>query len=129
MSLSPEPLFAYGTLRFPQVLQALLGRVPDHSTGTVAGWRTAALDGRVYPALVPAADATAHGLLLSGVTPEERERLDDFEGQAYELRPVPMTDGRYAWAYVWRDGEVLEEDWDAADFADQHLTAYAARLA
>jgi gamma-glutamylcyclotransferase (GGCT)/AIG2-like uncharacterized protein YtfP len=129
MSLSPEPLFVYGTLRFAQVLRAVLGRVPEGGPGTAAGWRTAALDGRVYPALVPAPDATAEGLLLTGVTPEERERLDEFEGEAYELRPLPMTDGRYAWAYVWRGGEVLEQDWDAEAFAARDLPAYLARLA
>ncbi|HET6636159.1 MAG TPA: gamma-glutamylcyclotransferase family protein [Streptomyces sp.] len=129
MSLSPEPLFVYGTLRFPQVLQALLGRVPDSRAGTAAGWRTAALAGRVYPGLVPAADATAEGLLLTGVSPGERERLDEFEGAAYALRPLPMTDGGYAWAYVWQGDEVLDEDWDAEVFAAEHLAGYAARLA
>lgn len=129
MSLSPEPLFVYGTLRFPQVLEALLGRVPESRPGAAAGWRTAALAGRVYPGLVQAADATAAGLLLTGVTPEERERLDEFEGPGYALRPVPTTDGGHAWAYVWRGGDVLEEDWDAEEFAAHHLAAYAARLA
>ena len=37
-TLPPDPgaLFAYGTLRFPEVLRELLGRVPELTEGTVA---------------------------------------------------------------------------------------------
>ena len=42
----PAALFAYGTLRFPDVLTALLGRVPEQAPAAVDGWRVAALDGR-----------------------------------------------------------------------------------
>ena len=44
-TLPPDPgaLFAYGTLRFPEVLRELLGRVPELTEGTVADWRVAAL--------------------------------------------------------------------------------------
>ena len=46
LSVAPEALFVYGSLLIPEVLQALLGRVPDRTAG---GWRVAALAGRRYP--------------------------------------------------------------------------------
>ena len=47
-TLPPDPgaLFAYGTLRFPEVLRELLGRVPELAEGTLADWRVAALTDR-----------------------------------------------------------------------------------
>ncbi|AXK32582.1 gamma-glutamylcyclotransferase [Streptomyces armeniacus] len=123
-----EPLFVYGTLRFPQVLRALLGRVPENSAAAAAGWRAAALAGHVYPGLVPAPGATVEGLLLTGLSAGERDVLDAFEGPEYEPRPVELADGRRASAYVWRGGGVLDAGWDAAAFARRELAAYAAAL-
>ncbi len=123
-----DPLFVYGTLRFPEVLRALLGRVPTRTPAAVAGWRAAALEGRPYPGLVPAEGKTT-GLLLEDLTPAERRVLDAFEGDEYDRRRLPLTDGRHCRAYVWRAGRVLPGNWSAEDFAERHLTAYAARCA
>ena len=70
-TLPPDPgaLFAYGTLRFPEVLRELLGRVPELTEGTVADWRVAALTDRTYPGLIRAPGATAAGVLITGLTP------------------------------------------------------------
>ena len=54
MAGGPAALFAYGTLRFDEVLAVLLDRLPCRSTAAAAGWRVAALAGRVYPGLVRA---------------------------------------------------------------------------
>ncbi|HZG05951.1 MAG TPA: gamma-glutamylcyclotransferase family protein [Streptomyces sp.] len=128
LAAAPDPLFAYGTLRFPEVLRALLGRVPARTPAGVAGWRAAALEGRPYPGLVPAG-GTATGLLLTDLTPGEWRVLDAFEGEEYERRRLSLTDGRHCWAYVWTGGGVLPGDWSAGDFAERHLAAYAARCA
>lgn len=60
LDVAPVMLFAYGTLMFPEVLQVLLGRVPDVVSATVAGWRVARLPGRIYPVMV-AAEAMVRG--------------------------------------------------------------------
>lgn len=46
--------FVYGTLQFPEVLQALINRVPRSQPATVSGYRRYALRGQVFPATVPA---------------------------------------------------------------------------
>jgi gamma-glutamylcyclotransferase (GGCT)/AIG2-like uncharacterized protein YtfP len=123
-----EGLFVYGTLRFPDVLRALLGRVPDLTPVTARGWRVAGLLGRRYPGLVADPDGRAAGLLLTGLTADEQRILDAFEGDLYDLRRLPLDGGRHGWAYVWTaDAEVAAHDWDPEHFAEQHLSAYVGR--
>ncbi|WP_445548822.1 gamma-glutamylcyclotransferase, partial [Frankia sp. CiP1_Cm_nod2] len=51
--VGPSELFVYGTLCFPEVARALLGRLPCSRPAAAAGWRAAALPGRAYPGPVP----------------------------------------------------------------------------
>jgi gamma-glutamylcyclotransferase (GGCT)/AIG2-like uncharacterized protein YtfP len=119
-----DGLFVYGSLRFPEVLTTLLGRVPALAPAAVEGWRVAALRGRNYPGLAPG-DAVADGRLLTTLTLDEWRVLDAFEGTAYELRRLPLTNNGQAWAYVWNDlGEVTENDWSPESFESQHLPAF-----
>ncbi|MEO5873683.1 MAG: gamma-glutamylcyclotransferase family protein [Streptosporangiaceae bacterium] len=110
-----DGLFAYGTLRIPEVLEALLGRVPTLDPATAAGWRVAALPGLTYPGLVEAPDGTADGMLLRGLRSEEWRILHEYEEDLYDLRLVALDGGRRAWTYVWVD---------AADAHDWDLTAF-----
>jgi gamma-glutamylcyclotransferase (GGCT)/AIG2-like uncharacterized protein YtfP len=121
----PADLFAYGTLRFPDVLRALFGRVPGHTPAIAPGWRVAALDGRVYPVLVPGPGA-AGGVLISGLTAGEWRVIDAYEDEFYALERLTLVDGRHAWAYLTRDGTAaLPADWSPADFTTRHLDAFA----
>ncbi|WP_018638494.1 gamma-glutamylcyclotransferase family protein [Parafrankia elaeagni] len=122
-----EPvLFAYGTLRFAEVVEALLGRRPAMTSGAVRGWRAAALRGRSYPGLVPAAaDVHCPGTCLRGLTRAERELLDLFEGEPYEPRDLPLAGGGRAVAYLWRSPAEAEMwDWDIAVFEAEHLVGF-----
>jgi gamma-glutamylcyclotransferase (GGCT)/AIG2-like uncharacterized protein YtfP len=120
-------LFAYGTLQFAEVLTVLLGRVPQTEPAAVTGWRAAALAGRSYPGLV-AADGTTTGVVLAGLGRQDVEIIDDFESGPYELRPLTLSDGRVAWAYVWTDpAVVLPADWSSAEFADRTLAIFVRR--
>jgi gamma-glutamylcyclotransferase (GGCT)/AIG2-like uncharacterized protein YtfP len=121
-------LFVYGTLQFPEVLHALLGRIPDSSPIALEGWRAAALARRTYPGLVPAC-ATVPGTLLTGLTPEELQVLDEYESGPYDLRKLSLTDGRSAWSYVWTDATcVLPSDWSADEFAAEHLNGFVVQV-
>jgi gamma-glutamylcyclotransferase (GGCT)/AIG2-like uncharacterized protein YtfP len=121
---APGALFAYGTLRFPDVLVALLGRVPDHTPGIVEGWRVAALPGRSYPVLVPG-DGAAGGVLITGLTAEEWRVIDAYEDDFYHLRRLTLVDGRQGWAYLTEDRRIgLPADWSPNDFTSRHLAAF-----
>ncbi|MFC4062017.1 gamma-glutamylcyclotransferase family protein [Planomonospora corallina] len=124
-SAEERALFVYGTLMFPEVLRALLGRVPESAPAVAEGWRAARLPGQVYPVLVPAGEGTARGLLITGLTAAEWRVLDEYEGPMYELRPVELTDGRRGHAYVTVDpAAAAPDDWDAERFVAEHLDAY-----
>jgi gamma-glutamylcyclotransferase (GGCT)/AIG2-like uncharacterized protein YtfP len=121
-------LFVYGTLQFPDVLRALLGRIPDSSPVALNGWRAAALVRRTYPGLVPA-DATVPGTLLTGLTGEELQVLDEYESGPYDLRELSLTDGRAAWSYIWTDAtSVLASDWSPEEFAAKHLHGFVVQV-
>ena len=110
-------------------MRVLLGRVPAGVAASVAGWRVAALPGRVYPALV-SGEALAKGQLLTDLTPPEWRLLDAFEDDVYELRRLTLTDGRYGWAYVRaHHTDAAPHDWDIDTFERDHLTGYLKRCA
>ncbi|MEU8898084.1 gamma-glutamylcyclotransferase family protein [Nocardia sp. NPDC048505] len=117
-----DVLFVYGTLQFPEVLTALLGRCPDRTPARLPGWRVAALPGRVYPGLVPDPGGLAEGLLLSGLDRAEWDVLDGFEDDEYDLRTVDLA-GHPAWTYVWT-AAAEPALWYSADFAATHLAAF-----
>jgi gamma-glutamylcyclotransferase (GGCT)/AIG2-like uncharacterized protein YtfP len=118
-----DGLFVYGTLRFPEVLRVLLGRVPELEPAKAVGWRVKALPGVVYPGLVADPRAVADGLLMAGLSEEERRLLDAYEGEPYELRRLSLDGGRQGWAYLWR-GRTEPDDWDPARFAERDLPTY-----
>ena len=121
----PAALFAYGTLRFAEVLRALLDRVPALTPESAAGWRAAALTGRVYPGLVRGPGAVT-GVLIAGLTRAELHVIDEYESGPYELERLTLSDGRDGWTYAWTDhAVVLPHDWSPAEFADRHLAAFA----
>lgn len=129
--VEPVDLFAYGSLQFPEVMRVLLGRTPPGRPAQAAGWRVAALPGRVYPALVPAPSTDlAAGQLVTGLHPAEWRILDAFEDQLYDLSRLTLTDGRIAWAYVYSDGAgQTAGEWDMHAFERDHLADYLKRCA
>ncbi|MCX4094893.1 gamma-glutamylcyclotransferase family protein [Nocardia sp. alder85J] len=136
-----DELFAYGTLQFAPVLEALLGRVPPLRLGVTKGWRVAALPDRVYPGLIPDSERIAVGIVVAGLTRAEWEILDRFEDAEYDLRPIrlvrpaaapgthradPGSGAAVVAAYVWT-AAVTADDWYPEVFARQRLAEYAQR--
>lgn len=127
LSAAPEALFVYGSLLFPEVLQVLIGRVPESTPAAAQGWRAAALPGRPYPALVRA-EAITRGQLISDLGGPEWQIIDAFEDPVYELRRLDLTDSRNGWAYVCTsEDDVLPQDWDVKVFEVRDLPAYIER--
>ncbi|MFI6043731.1 gamma-glutamylcyclotransferase family protein [Nocardia sp. NPDC051321] len=122
-------LFVYGTLQFPEVLEILIGRVPQRTTAAAPGWRVAALPGRVYPGLVPEPNALAHGIVLAGLTSTEWAVLDAFEDDEYDLRPIDLArPAQRSWTYEWT-ATVAQDDWHPAHFVTDHLPHFVTHSA
>lgn len=128
--LKSTPLFTYGTLLFPEVLHALIGRVPQSQIANAVGWRVAALKNRTYPGLVAAHGEIANGRLLTGLSSDEWRLLDNFEDRNYKLRQITLLGGQNSLAYIWDDDtEVCSNTWDFQSFALTQLPTYVARCA
>lgn len=128
--VSRVPLFAYGTLQEPLVLIELIGRAPLKRSGTVGGWRTAALPGRSYPGLVRAAHGIVRGELMVDLSDEDLYILDAFEDPTYELCWLNVrTESGFqrGITYTW-PGEVLDRDWSMDGWLPE-LKAYVDRVA
>ncbi|CAM4007631.1 gamma-glutamylcyclotransferase family protein [Nocardiopsis rhodophaea] len=102
-----DALFSYGTLMFPEIRIALLGRTVRCRPAAVCGWRAAALKGRPYPGLVAAADATTEGVVILGLSGLDWKTIDRFEGPEYLCRLLDLAGGGTAWAYLWLDPSVV----------------------
>jgi hypothetical protein len=135
-------LFAYGTLRDPDVLEGVLGHiVPPNRLrpATARGYAVVFFPGRTYPAIRRDENATAAGTLIDNVSEAEWLCLDTFEGDVYRRTPIDIVvDGRpvTADAYLpaidigptppWR-----LEDWQArskAGFLSPAPTAASPRI-
>jgi hypothetical protein len=110
-------------------MRVLIGRVPQYVPATAPGWRVACLPERTYPALV-AADATALGMTVDGLTADDWRVIDAFEDALYDLKPLSLSDGRHGWAYVCPDAaKALATTWNPERFATEHLANYVDRCA
>jgi nudix-type nucleoside diphosphatase (YffH/AdpP family) len=89
-----EKLFLYGTLAHIPLLETVLGRsLKPGQTGVarLADHAVFWVQGAVYPFIEPRKGALAVGLLLSGLTADDRARLDYYEGGfEYDLHALQV---------------------------------------
>ena len=119
-------LLAYGTLFFPEVIEALLGRVPASSPCRAHDCRRYAILDRVYPQLALARGHTLddHVCLYSTLSAADWRVLDRFEDPRYDLVEV-LTDRGPAMAYASRADRMRRAGpWDPSAFEAEHLADY-----
>ncbi|KAI0447040.1 AIG2-like protein [Xylaria telfairii] len=96
----PRPVFIYGTLRaLPLLAWALTGDPSNISAvsklirpATIYGYARFSLKNCDYPAVIKhEPQSSVDGYLLTLETASQRKKLDDFEGEAYELGSVAVT--------------------------------------
>lgn len=122
---APAPLFVYGSLMFPEVMRALIGRDPERTPAAVRGWSVVAIPGRVYPGLVSDGDAEVTGHLLTDLTEREWRVLDAFESDFYDLLSITTQTRACAWVYALRDtGPEFSHPWNSAEFEQDSLERY-----
>lgn len=115
-----EPLFIFGTLQHRPLLEAVLG----HSEGIILqaselpGYRVSSVTEGPFPMIVPAADCSAPGLLISGLTSKDYDRLDYYEAAfGYHLVDVQVSGGKTSKAYFPPAGKWTENgSWDIGDW-------------
>ena len=123
-------LFAYGTLSFPEILGALLGRPIEGKPAQIIGYKNVRIRNRVYPGLI-IGDSPVEGLLYSDISVDEFRLLNSFEGKFYvpEMAKARLADGQIfdATTYVIAKANLSKatnEVWNKKLFAQTYLERY-----
>ena len=98
-------VFTYGTLMFPEVWQAVVGRSFETVDGTAAGFEILRVRDAVFPGIAAATGiCSVPGVVYLDVDRDSTDRLDRFEDEFYERRTIAIdcSDGqlRKAEAYI-----------------------------
>ncbi|HRJ70645.1 MAG TPA: gamma-glutamylcyclotransferase [Terrimicrobiaceae bacterium] len=128
-----EPLFAYGTLMFPEVIAAVIGRVPPAQPASATGFERREIIGQWYPGLVRSRSANpVNGIVYDGLTRPDWAKLNAYEGDFYELTAIAITrDGQEEAALVYLVPEsgrsrLGRAHWDPEAFRRLRLASYLA---
>lgn len=127
-------LLSYGTLLFPEVMLALIGRVPEFQDIRIPGYARFALNGRSYPGIrrlrKDESDEEFEFRLYFDLDPTAHRVIERFEDELYERAKVPVLSKRgelSAHLYLIPErlwGELSSEAWDPAVFRKEYLPRY-----
>lgn len=122
---------------YPQVLHAILNRVPSSCKASIHGFKRYNIKGQVFPAIIKASpECKVQGLLIQELTPEDMVVFDEYEGEEYykiSVQPqLILEDGNETTAtlpvtaYIWQDSliDLLYGEWDPDTFEKTHLESY-----
>ncbi|MBW4708170.1 NUDIX domain-containing protein [Roseobacter sp. YSTF-M11] len=105
--MTAKLLFLFGTLRYPALLEAVIGDA-SHVTSEPASARDFAVRSVAegpFPAIVRESGALAQGVLVQGLTDKDIGHLDYYESAfGYTRQPVELTDGTHTLAYIPEPG-------------------------
>ena len=125
------PVFTYGTLEIPEVMEALTGRSWASAEAWAKGFAKFLLKGRIYPGMTGAQGSICSGRVYYHIDPRTLEILDAFEDEVYtrDRIEVEVEGGRplQAYAYLIRpqDRECLTATpWQLDEFKSKHLVRY-----
>jgi gamma-glutamylcyclotransferase (GGCT)/AIG2-like uncharacterized protein YtfP len=125
------PLFVYGTLQIPAIMQTVTGRRYAVRSAMLTGYAAWSLRDVAYPGLCPAARHRTPGLVLNGLDARALRRLDRHEGVEYRRLPVwvRLNSGGLvrAQAYLLQPSEyhrIRRHVWHLTAFIAQELAAY-----
>lgn len=124
-------IFAYGTLLIPDVMYAVTAREFRFKNAILRGYARFRVKGESYPGIIPVADAVTIGIIYFDVDELSLERLDVFEGDLYQRKPVRVEtkerEIQDAEAYVvkpkFRD-HLSSSEWHMKAFVQKHLEAF-----
>jgi gamma-glutamylcyclotransferase (GGCT)/AIG2-like uncharacterized protein YtfP len=131
-------VFSYGTLMFPEVWQAVVGRPFASVGGHVSGFAIYRVRDAVFPGILATTSAdVVQGVVYLDVDAAAVARLDQFEDDFYRRETVALQcdDGRICDADTYvvppeKRGILTEEPWSRDEFvARGDLQRFIARFA
>ncbi|GKY96274.1 hypothetical protein MPSEU_000586900 [Mayamaea pseudoterrestris] len=146
-----QSLFVYGSLMAPEVMQAVIGRLPPSCPATLAGYVRHPVRNQVYPGLVScnervgesndseqcSSSSSTLGVLYTDLNSHEMDKLDWFESTDYTRTAVSVTLPNEGFTqptqvYVFTnpiDQLDTSRDWSLEDFRKHHLEQFLGRSA
>ncbi|GJL60411.1 MAG: hypothetical protein NPIRA03_32680 [Nitrospirales bacterium] len=129
-----DALFTYGTLQFPEVMEAVTGLALPWVEAEVPGFAQYRLRDCMYPGMVAREGAVTQGRVYTSLRFQAWELLDRFEDPVYcrELLEVYRPDGSTMTAHAYvlpvaqqhlLSSELWRMDW----FTEVHLDGYVRR--
>src|SRR3954447_17177619 len=117
-------VFTYGTLMFPEVWLAVVGREFDNTEGMVSGFAIFRVRDALFPGIAPAGEeSSVRGVVYLDVDNASLQRLDAFEDVFYERLAISVDchNGRRveAQAYVVPEANrhvLTDEPWQREQF-------------
>lgn len=129
-----ESVFVYGTLLAPEIVHAVVGRVPASQPAALHGYARYTVKQQVYPGVIEQEGAVIEGAIYRGMHPDEWRRLDEYEGTLYVRRAVEVSVGpgsgnptvRTQCYVVPRESAsaLSTEPWDLQRFMREHSTTF-----
>ncbi|MDD2467614.1 MAG: gamma-glutamylcyclotransferase [Desulfobulbus sp.] len=132
MSTEPLPdLFTYGSLMCEDIMTDVAASRLRCTPATLSGYRRFLVKDEKYPGVIPMAGGVVPGIVYHGITPGSRQRLDRFEGEMYERKPVTVqyADGRQTVVdcYLFRPAfahRLTATEWDFTIFLQGGKTVF-----
>lgn len=123
--------FAYGSLVFPAVMEAVTGGAFPSEPATLRGFARFQLRARRYPGIAERAGESTAGRLYASLDARAFAFLDLFEDDFYERRElaVERSDGSVSGASCYvipprHAGLLLDAAWSETRFAEHDLPRY-----
>jgi hypothetical protein len=128
------PLFAYGTLMVPAIIEQVIGRVPHSEVAHIEGFQRFRVKDRTFPGILRSGSPRdrVEGLLYFDLSPAEWKFLNDYEDDFYTLEKIPARtplETRDSLAYLVPPEAVhvlSSQAWDLLHFTQHHLSSYLA---
>jgi gamma-glutamylcyclotransferase (GGCT)/AIG2-like uncharacterized protein YtfP len=133
-AVSGSSLFVYGSLLSPEVLQLVVGRVPDSEAAVLEGYACYYVEGATFPGIIAEKSAATCGRVLKDLTEAELTALDRYEDSFYQrLAVTVVVDGSECSAMAYVVPAVYkhilsEQRWTWDEFERIHLAQYVARM-
>ena len=128
-------VFTYGTLQFPEVMQAVIGLELKPVAATLTGYQRYKIKERTFPGLIKKQGFVTDGMLYRDLDEDAIQSLDQFEDVMYERCLVEVQVGNEAeQAYVYvtqKEYEdcLLDQEWSLEEFRGKYLKLYLKRIA
>lgn len=120
-------IFIYGTLLNNEVLNLIVSTSYKKRDAKLLGYRRVRVFGEVFPAIYPSKESSVKGALLTDVSDDDIQSLDEYEteGLLYTRTPVNVIVDHAVYdceAYVLREEHydlLTNESWDNQVFREQ----------